>query len=198
MAAAQMVRSAAITFAGRAAITLWGITPHGLALSWGDDDEPRDLPTFEPSRLAPSTVPHRLAMQQARLAATAAGLTGWVVCDRGEWRAAHPDTQTPDAVVTTPDGVIAVEVELTIKTIKRYREIVAGHLLAIKHGHWSAVHYLTPPELVKPMRAILRGVSWVLINGQRVELEERHTGRFSVHCLNDWPGTTKKETSDEP
>lgn len=109
-------------------ITLWGITPHGLALA------PGGVPSqtyFQPSKLSIERIPHQLALQRLRLAAELAGWRNWT---RGE-RLGKAPTVRPDAVVTRSDGnIVAIECELTIKTAKRYQRVIFEHLAEFRQS----------------------------------------------------------------
>lgn len=165
--------------------TLWGITAHGLAHAWREDETMAVRPHFEPSRLSVLAIPHHLDVQRARLNAERAGWTGW-----------QPDSvlpvgmsKRPDAVaVNTIGQVIAIEVERNIKTLKRYEAIFAVYLQAIKRGEFEAVHYVTPDKALATRLARVFGlVQAVPLLGERVVITERHRARFKVSALADWP-----------
>lgn len=74
---------------------LYICTPHGLALTGSDS------PAYQLGRTNPTYVPHRLAIQRARLAAEAAGYTAWTHC--GGLKAAGWK-KVPDALCTNPQA----------------------------------------------------------------------------------------------
>jgi hypothetical protein len=170
-------------------LTLWGITPHGQAFAWDEDEEMQDFPVFEPSRIALSSIPHHLDIQMARIKAESAGWTNWVTCDRGVFFKQVPAEHRPDALMTRPDGVvIAIEVERTIKTRKRYQQVLAGHLKAMAAKHWAQVYYITPPELTPRLKRVINSIPSVTVNGSHVALDQqKHLSRFHFISLTNWP-----------
>lgn len=173
-------------------ITVWGITTHGQLFACDDDEEILDS-VFEPSRVSLSTIPHTLDVQRARLKAEQGGWTNWITCDRGSAFKNVPSDHRPDALVTRPDGaVVAIEVERTVKTRKRYQQIVASHLKAMAGKHWAKVYYITPEKLTKRFEKLIRSMPYILINGSQVVLEEKHLSRFEFVSLEDWPNIGDK------
>lgn len=186
----ELIKSHSLPIAGRRALTVWGVTPHGLAFSWDSDESMEDRPRFEPSRITLSRVPHQLDLQRARLAAEQAGWQDW---QRGERLGMHPPLR-PDALVTTPKGArVAIEVERTIKTRQRYQQILAGHLEAMRAEHWLAVIYITPVGMADRLRRTMDGVEYILINSERRELNDTHRRRFRFVELPDFPEQENKQ-----
>lgn len=112
--------------------TLWGITEHGQAMAY--DPSKNEIPSgkvFEPGRISALRLKHILGLQKMRWQAIQAGWSGWKNCDRG----VRPQRKTeklrhrPDVLVIDPAGrVVAVELELTFKTVKRYAdEVIQSH-----------------------------------------------------------------------
>ncbi|MDP1329564.1 replication-relaxation family protein, partial [Klebsiella pneumoniae] len=48
-------------------ISVWGLTPHGVAFSFDEDEPLTDIIPFQPSRVSAAQLPHRLAVQSLRL-----------------------------------------------------------------------------------------------------------------------------------
>lgn len=164
---------------------LWGITAHGLAHAWPPDEIMQVRGHFEPSKLSSLAIPHHLDIQLARLRA-----------ERALWKDWTPEqllpkglAKRPDAVVITDSGLkVAVELERNIKTLKRYEAIFSAYLRAIKEGEYTEVHYVTPDvKLAKRLRRVLDLVTSIPVLGERVQLTEKHKGRFKVYSLEDWP-----------
>src|SRR5437764_7836924 len=74
---------------------------------------------------------HILGLQKMKWQALQTGWSGWKNCDRGvkPQRKSEKLKHRPDALVIDPAGrVIAVELELTFKTVKRYaEEVIQSH-----------------------------------------------------------------------
>lgn len=188
----KLVRQHIFPIVGRKVITVWGITAHGLALSWEDNEPYEDRPHFEPARLVLSRLPHQLSLQKVRLAVEKSGWSEWV---RGE-RLGFKSKIRPDAIVTRPDGLkVAIEVELTIKTKIRYRVIIREHLMKMRKGEWHAVIYLSnyAPRLHK----IFDSIDYVPLMGEKLQLNETHKKRFrilGIDSLSDWLSEGKNQT----
>lgn len=179
---------------GSRGITLWGITTHGQAFAWDEDEDIGDMPIFEPSRVALTTLPHHLDAQLARVQAEAQGWSNWIICDRGTAFKDIPSDHRPDAIVTRPDGVtVAVEVERTIKTRKRYQQILSSHLKAMSGKHWAKVYYVCPGEIASRLERVIRSISHINVNGTQVALEEKYLARFEFVSLEDWPKAGETE-----
>lgn len=124
---------------GRVAIvgghqTLWGITEHGQAMACPDPDDEPFPKVFEPGRVSALRLRHILGLQRFKWQAMQAGWTGWKNCDRGVKPQKRKDFKhRPDVLVVDPAGkVVAVELELTFKTIKRYaEEVIPAHAMQI-------------------------------------------------------------------
>lgn len=170
-------RSTAPILAGQG-ISLWGITPHGRALC--PEADPTG-PTFEPSRISIQAVPHHLALQALRRQAEAAGWTDWM---RGE-RLGQAVAIRPDAIAKTPAGVqVAVECELTIKTVRRYQSVLAEHLRAIVAGRWVGVYYTSPPSVARGLARMFAAIK-TLPGG--VPFDDTRRSRFKIVTNTSFP-----------
>ncbi len=63
-------------------VSVWGLTPHGVAFSFDEDEPLADVIPFQPSRVSAAHLPHRLAVQSLRLDMEARGATGWRILHR--------------------------------------------------------------------------------------------------------------------
>lgn len=155
-------------------IQIVGITTTGQALAFDPATESPESKYFEPSRLPLSVIDHTFDLQKIRLRCERAGWRSWQYGDRGKiWT---KGVSRPDAItITTAGEVVALEVERTIKTLKRYEVVIADRLRMIKQGAFSRVIYTSPtPELSTALAAVISKVESVPIAGTRVRLEERH------------------------
>lgn len=180
----NLIKRRTVSFVARMSLTVWGITPHGLAHAWDKHEPYEDRPHFEPSKLALSRVQHHLTLQQVRLSMENAGWREWF---KGEGLGFKVKIR-PDAVALRPDGLrVAIEVELTVKTRKRYQEIVRNHLMLIRQGGWDAVLYLSDSAL--RLQRLFDSIDYVVIQGERVALDETHRKRFRALApenLEEW------------
>lgn len=165
---------------------IWGITQMGLLYSWSDDEAIESRYGFEPSKVKPLMMNHHLDLQHARFKAEKAGWKNWL-----------PGSQLPKGVAKRPDAVVddigrgrkvAIELERTIKTKKRYEVIFSNYLQAIKRGEYHAVHYVCPDHgfamRLKRMFGIIESVP---VASERVQINQKHLARFPVFALEDWP-----------
>lgn len=185
----KLVRRQELRIAGLNNVVAWGITPHGMAMSWDDSEEMEQRPVFEPSRLTLTRVPHQIDLQTARLQAEAAGWTGW---ERGERQGKSERGRiTPDAVATRPDGVrVAIEIERTIKTSKRYQQIIAQHLGAIQGKEWLGVYYVCPGNIAHRLQRLFGVIEYLPWQGDRVPFEPHLRRRFQFVALDEFPPIT--------
>lgn len=175
--AGEIRRANAPILAGQG-VTLWGITPHGLALTPGSDPSGA---YFQPSKLSIERVPHQLALQRLRLAAEASGWEHWI---RGE-RMGKVMTVRPDALVTRPDGnIVAIECELTVKTTKRYQRILFEHLQAIRAGRWVGVYYVSTPQVAAGLTRLFTAIK--LLPGA-VAFDDARRTRFKIVTADAFP-----------
>lgn len=166
------------------ALAIWGITPHGSAMAADPADPEPDWTHFEPGRLSTLTIAHHLDVQRARLLLQAQGWTEWRT-DRECHRMAL--AKIPDALAVDPDGRrVALELERTIKTVKRYEAIVASYLIAIHQQKMDRVLYLSPvPGVAERLQRLFHSIRAVPVHGQRTALEARHYARFEFKEMPD-------------
>lgn len=180
MERANLVKKGALPISGCISLTAWGITSHGLAHAWDDSEDYEYRPYFDPARLSVSQIQHQSLLQKVRLAMEEAGWKEWY---RGE-RLGFKTKVRPDAVALRPDGLrVAIEIEPTVKTGKRYQQIIRNHLMQIKEGGWDAVLYLS--GYAGRLQRIFDSIDYVLLPGERVLLNETHRKRFRFLALDD-------------
>lgn len=184
-----LVTRAPVEVFGKKVATIWGITAHGQAMAVDVNAEDEEVVSnyFEPGKFSPFTAQHHLDIQEMRLRAEAAGWTDWL--PGTSMGLSAPGMKRPDAVARSPGGLrVALEVERTAKTRKRYVEIVSSALQAIKRGDFDCVHYVCPTEgLAAGLERLFRGIKQVRVKGQAVQLQEQHYKRFRFFEYGEWP-----------
>lgn len=173
---------------GGGSVTLWGITPHGQGLAFELGAEEPLAAYFEPQRVAEQTIRHGLDLQRVRVRLEQAQWKAWQNGDR--LTSLLKGGKRPDAIVISPTGErCAIEIERTLKTTKRYEQVLASYLQAIKAGEVSRVVWLCPsPALAARLRAIVCGIKEVVIQRQRYPVDpERHHAALEFCGLEDWP-----------
>lgn len=168
--------------------TLWGISALGLAHAGRELDQP----IYEIGRVSWLAVNHHFTTLRVRLLAEKVGWQNW---QSGRLLYNRKFPKVPDAVGVSPAGEpVAFEIELNPKTVKRYRDIVAGHLLAMKSGHWSRVIYLSPAVLVPRMQRLFQALGHVNVPGMgKAVLTAAHLARFQFRALETWPDKPANE-----
>jgi len=171
---------------------LWGITPEGQAMAFDPATEQPVERVFEPGRVGLTVVRHSITIQLCRIKAERAGWTNWQSGDRlAKW---EKDQGRPDAIATSPTGErMAVEVELTLKTTKRYEAVLWDRLRQIKAGNFDRVCWLTDDEdralrleaIIKSIDEFTREHAGVK---QKIRIDpEIHHSRLLFKSLTDWP-----------
>lgn len=177
-----LVRKAVIPGEFGPSVFVWGITAHGAAIA-ARDNEPIAARTFEPSKVSTTTLGHSLDVQLMQLRAERAGWKWQPIF--GEF--SRSEAKYADAIGVRPDGrKVAIELERTVKTVKRYTEILIAHLAARKEGKWEWVYYLSPDEVIcdRVQRAFqeIKRARW---RGQIIEITSAHRVPFRFFSYND-------------
>jgi hypothetical protein len=176
-------------------LVVYTLTPHGSLMA-SDPGDSEVLPEHYTPRLSVVSFEHGLGVQQARIQAERAGWTEWCGTRRAKARAERYGwPKVPDAIGRDPEGqVVAIEVERTAKTPRRYREIVAMYLQMTAGPELDRVQYLCPdPRLVPRLRGLWERIDYVVIDGKRWPVKDEHRERFSFAGLENWPETEDRD-----
>src|SRR5579864_584673 len=169
---------------GRVAIvgghqTLWGITEHGQAVAFDEStDEAPSSRVFEAGRISALRLRHILGLQKLKWQAMQAGWTGWKNCDRGvkPQKRNQKLKHRPDVLVIDPAGkVVAVELELTFKTIKRYaEEVIPAHArqIYVEENYQHVLWVCPTAEDTKRMKNLISQASEKIKGGSSKALEQ--------------------------
>lgn len=147
-----------IKFMGMRAIPLWGITTAGVLEGLTPEEVSKvNLRYHTPGRVSPHTIEHRLAVQRCRQhCVDELGYKDWTPTrflpaltkkknHPARWRV-YPDGVVKGLKKDGHYAPIAVEVERTRKTPKRYVQIIRGHLQNIGEQHYFWVLYYCPTQ----------------------------------------------------
>jgi hypothetical protein len=158
---------------------LWGITEHGQALAYDlRKNEPPSAKVFEPGRISALRLKHILGLQKMKWQALQTGWSGWKNCDRGVKPQRKNDKlrHRPDALVIDPASkVIAVELELTFKTVKRYaEEVIQSHArqIYVEENYQHVLWVCPTAEDVQRMTNLLRQATELLARKDSAALKQ--------------------------
>jgi hypothetical protein len=171
-----------------------GISAHGLAHAFDLGEAFEVRPTFEPSKVKISTLQHEVDIQMLRFQAECAGWMHWIPGARlGVSRGGE---KRPDAVARDPQqNVVALEVERSIKTGKRYEVLLSQYLQAIAKGRYARVIWLSPTlDLSLRLKRIIFSILAVPVGGKRIALEPRHYQLLDFLDYSQWPNGRRENT----
>ncbi|NVJ98159.1 MAG: replication-relaxation family protein [Alphaproteobacteria bacterium] len=180
MEAGGLIRRHSIDGPIGAAITIWGITVHGIMVSFGEHEPISDARAFEPSKLSVTQLQHHLGLQEIQIRLEAAGWHGWT---RESLK--RRNDIVPDATVTHPNGwPVAIEYERSLKSLRRYHTILLGHLVARKKGLYRDVYYITPDKSIQDrLMRIFNSIKGLRHQGQTVALTPELLAPFHFYAL---------------
>jgi len=185
MAAEGLIAKAEIPVAYGRDVAVWGITVHGLAMSWDLDEAVEPRKPFEPSKVASTMMQHKIDLQLLKVRALRSGWSDWVDGSLLGWR--KSEWKVPDAVATDPQGrTTAIEVERTVKSKKRYAEIIVSHLESKRAGRWERIVYLSPTEAIAArIEREFNAITHAKYKGQVFELQDGHRASFEFKAYAD-------------
>jgi len=179
--AEQLIREAFITLADNRDLRVIGITPNGLL--WCDSSPTAiDKISFDPNRVAQSTIIHRLDVQRCRIKLGKHG-SKWVPEN------SYPKhiTYRPDAIFQASGRTVALELERTAKTKKRYQQIVTQHLKQINNKSYEQVHYVsTVPGFAVRLERLFNSITKLPVRGQQVLFSNELRQHFKFYDFDDW------------
>jgi len=174
-------------------LKIWGLTPTGALLATDMDE---DMKFFEVGRIKPITIAHSLALQRVKVIALRHGWNQWESSSRmlkkanksrSEW------IQVPDAVARSPKGrKVAIELERTAKTPKRYVEILANYAEMISMGVIDEVIYVCPEQLTARLERLFHRIEKIIFNGRVITVPENLLSRFYFISYEKWEVTANK------
>ena len=170
---------------------IYGLTPHAAALA-SDFAAGEIVSYFEPGKVSCWTLQHSLFIQKLRLQLESEGWTDWK-SDRQCRREGQKNAwlKVPDALATNPQGErVALEVERSYKSLKRYPDILSNYLQMMRAGRIQNVrYYCFGAVTAKKMREIFHSIKKIKVQGQDIVLEVRHYQQFQFF---DFSTTTKE------
>lgn len=173
-------------------LKIWGLTPTGALLATPEDEE---VKFFEVGRVKPITMTHSLALQRVRVVALGHGWGEWISSSkmlqsanlsRSTW------LQVPDAVAMSPKGrKIAIELERTVKTPKRYVEILANYAEMLSSDVIAEVIYICPENIAKRLERLFHRIEKIIFRGKAIPVPEGLLKRFYFVTYDEWEVKSK-------
>lgn len=173
-------------------LKVWGLTPTGMLLATPEDEK---FKFFEVSRVKPITIAHGLALQRVKVVALRFGWEQWkssskmlqnANLNRSTW------LQVPDAVAMSPKGrKIAIELERTVKTPKRYVEILANYAEMLSSEIIAEVIYICPENIAKRLERLFHRIEKIIFRGKVIPVPEGLLKRFYFVTYDEWEVKSK-------
>lgn len=178
-----------VTSAGR--LSIWGLTPTGALLA--ADDGSCDY--YEAGRIPIITMAHSIAIQRVKVVAVKSGWEQWLSSRRMR-QIAHKDRskwlQVPDALATSPKGQkIALEIERTVKTPKRYEEILSNYCQMLLDKTVDRVVYVCPEKIAPRLERLFLRIESIFVNGGIQPVHESFRNRFHFVTYIEWESEAK-------
>lgn len=183
----EVLRSTRVPIVG-GQVTLWGINAHGQAMA-AENGESVHEKVFVPSRVSATFLRHSLDIQWLRIRAERDGWNNWINADRVEkWTEGKA---RPDAFAMDKFGhKVAVECERTIKSPKRYNQILNAWLQAIRRGDVQKVVWVSPNDMVRDrLKQIITNMTHVEVAGQQVLIPRDRFLNLDFLTYAEWPKT---------
>ena len=180
---------------------IYGITNSGLHEAQSDQEKIQDWHYFEPSKVNPLTLDHQLDIQQIHAFCTENKLN--FVTGRELGSRADAD-KVADGIIEIGDKKIAIEVELHVKSKRRYDSVIYNYLKLIKSGEYYSVLYVSDTlEKVQKIKRAIHSLDKITmkIDGKNKDLKitEAHLSYFEFLALDEVNGhiqTLKKSIID--
>jgi len=179
----SLIRSTGIQFLEGRDVIIYGITQEGLFWVNSEDGRHFRKPTFDPAKVAISTFQHRLDVQRCKLKIKDAPNLIWTA----ENNLPKEVSYRPDAIVQSNTSTIALELERTAKTRKRYQQIIVSHLRQINQGHYEQVHYVsTINGFAERLQKLFDSIPKIRTKGQSISFNDELKNHFKFYSLTNW------------
>jgi hypothetical protein len=169
-----------------------GITADGQARAAQILGKDLVVKEYQRGRVSLSTFAHREDLQLLHIRCVKAGWGLFTYPDRLPVSLKAKAPHRPDAITRPPNGQqVAVEIERTIKTQKRYAAIIGGHLANMQAGLYQHVIYASPDRArAQAVAKIFSEIGRVVVQGRDVALDAASRGKFSFLTYEEvtkWP-----------
>lgn len=176
---------------GKGSPSLWGLTPTGAFLA----TEEGAWSYFDPNRVSEITIKHELAVQRVRVKTYGLVWTQWIggrtlrkmaYKERSTW------LQIPDAFAISPKGrKVALEVERTVKTYKRYPLIFSNYCQMLVDGTVQEIVYVCPKTIAPRLGQYFSKIELMRVNGEFRPVNDSFRKRFHFVTYEGWKAYAK-------
>ena len=164
-------------------ISVFQPTNTGIMFALDDNESMPEL--REVSKINATTVFHDLQLQKIRFSLEQLGYTNF----QSSWQLTRllrkrkeNAPKIPDYTCINPEeNKVAIEYERTIKTTKRYREIIGQYLDIKERGIVKQVMYFTNPGFAEKLKNMFLGIDYVYRKGKTERLLPEHLSYFSFY-----------------
>lgn len=176
-----LVKSAAIKVSYARPVMLYGLTHHGLHHCTDPNAPLGARAVFEPRKVAASRLVHDLDIQLLHVRAHRAGWKAWRPGTQFAAQLTAKGLNIPDAVAVTPTGeTVALEVERTLKSARRYQELLVSYLQGRKLGLWQRVLYVAPDAAsAARIERAFRNLKTARFQGETFKVQPGHLAPFA-------------------
>ena len=168
-------------------LKIWGLMPKGALLA---ADMNEDLNFFEVGRTKPITIAHSLALQRVKVIALINRWVEWESSSKMLKKANENRStwiQVPDAVARSPKGrKVAIELERTVKTPKRYVEILANYAEMMSMRIIDEVIYVCPAQLTARLERLFHRIEKIIFKGKVIPTPSGLLERFYFISYEEW------------
>lgn len=171
---------------GKGTPSIWGLTPTGAFLATEDGRYKH----FDPNRVSEITIKHELAVQRARVKVIRLGWGGCIggrdlrkkgFTERSTW------PQIPDFFAVSPKGrKVAIEVERTIKTPKRYEVIFDHYCQMLADKTVQEVVYICPKDKALRLKRFFLTIETMTVDGKTHSFSDSFRKRFHFVTYEEW------------
>lgn len=184
---AELIKSHTIDFLNALHFKIWGLTPKGALFA---NEADQNIRFFEVRRIKPITMAHSLALQRIKVISMGSGWEQWESSSKMLKKANESRStwiQVPDAVTRSPKGrKIAIEFERTVKTPKRYVEILANYAEMISKGVIDEVIYVCPEQLAPRLERLFYRIEKIIFKGKVTPIPAGLLERFYFISYEEW------------
>lgn len=176
----------------RGYLPIWGLTRKGARLAASDGY----FDCFDAENISIMTIAHSVALQRRKVVAIAAGWKQWLSSRRMR-QIAHKDPliwlQVPDALVMSLKGKkVAIELERTKKTPKRYEEIMSNYCQMLLDKTIDQVIYICPEKITPAIEDYFLRVEAIFVNGRILPVHQSFRNRFVFLTFMEWESYVKQ------